>query len=79
MSTRTDWGWFDKDGKPIAVGDEWHKWVCPRRGYVPSGYEHFITGEWVDEGLVLAPACRTLSPSAKLEVCEQCGNRFIYP
>lgn len=51
MSTRTDWGLFDKDGKPVAVGDEWHKWVCPHRGYEPTGYWNHMTGEWVDEGM----------------------------
>jgi len=79
MSTRTDWGWFDKDGKPIAVGDEWHKWVCPQRKWVPAGYVHSFTEEWIDEGLQLEPQCRAESVSVKLERCPKCGMEFRYP
>jgi hypothetical protein len=79
MSTRTDWGWFKADGAPIAVGDEWHKWVCPQRKWVSVGYEHDWTGEWVDEGLALEPGCPTRSTGPKREVCDRCGNVFIYP
>lgn len=81
MSTRTDWGWFKADGAPIAVGDEWHKWVCPNRKYVPSGYECGYSGEWIDGGFVLEPAsvCPVVSRGPKLEECTKCGNKFIYP
>ncbi len=79
MSTRTDWGYFDKDDKPVAVGDEWHKWVCPQRKYVPTGYEHSFTGEWIDEGLQLEPQCRMKDAGFKLEVCPKCGMKFRYP
>lgn len=79
MSTRTDWGWFKADGTPIAVGDAWHDWICPERKYVPMGYEHPWTGEWIDEGYHLEPGCRTNTLNAKCEECPKCGNRFIYP
>lgn len=75
--TSTEWGWFDKDGRAVALG---HKpWTCPRRRYVPVGFEHPITGEWVDEGLQLEPACTTVSIEAKVEVCKTCGMEFRYP
>lgn len=72
------WGWFDPQGKPIATGDDWHRWECPRREWVPVGYEHYITGEWIDEGF--APQnCPTKIDGPKRECCTRCGNVFIYP
>lgn len=82
MSTRTDWGLFDKDGKPVAVGDEWHKWVCPHRKYEPTGYWNHMTGEWVDEGHALSEEpCRSSMKcvNAKLDRCSKCGMEFRYP
>ncbi len=79
MSTRTDWGYFDKDGKPVAVGDEWHKWVCPQRKWVPSGYVHSFTEEWIDEGLRLEDRCEMITDGIKHEHCVKCGMQFIYP
>jgi len=80
MSTRTDWGWFDKDGKPIAVGDEWHKWKCPQHHYEPAGYEHPFTGEWIDEGYTKVEHCRMrTTDKPKFSECSTCGNQFIYP
>lgn len=79
MSTRIDWGYFDKSGNPVAVGDEWHKWICPERKYEPTGYEHHITGEWIDTGMQLQPHCAMKSIDAKLERCERCAMEFRYP
>lgn len=80
MSTRTDWGWFDKDGKPIAVGDEWHKWVCPQHHWERPIWEHPITGEpYEAEDAVRVMGCKMKYIEPKLEVCEVCGNKFIYP
>lgn len=80
MSTRTDWGLFDKDGKPVAVGDEWHHWVCPHRKYEPAGYENHMTGEWVDEGYALGSGpCCFKRVDVKLDRCSKCGMEFRYP
>lgn len=79
MSTRTDWGYFDKDGKPVAVGDEWHKWICPQRKYVLVGYKHTYTDEWINEGFQLEDRCPMTTVSAKRETCAKCGMVFIYP
>jgi len=74
------WGLYEADGTtPIALGDLWHTWICPERKMEPSGYEHHITGEWVDTGLVRQSHCKTTSPTAKLDVCIKCGKQFIYP
>lgn len=79
MSTRTDWGIFDAAGSPLAVGDEHHKWECPDQKWdYNNGYEHCITGEWVEE-----PPCKINCPwksvDAKLDRCTKCGNQFKYP
>lgn len=79
MSTRTDWGYFKLDGTPVAVGDEWHKWICPQRTYEPTGYAHDFTGEWIDTGLQLQPHCPMKSLDPKLERCERCSMEFRYP
>lgn len=79
MSTRTDWGYFNPDGTPIAVGDEWHKWICPQRQYEPTGYKDGWTEEWIDTGLQLQPYCAMKTINPKLERCEQCGVEFRYP
>ena len=78
MSTRTDWGYFDKDGKPLAVGDEHHKWECPRQEFAPTGHEHIFTGEWIDTGLQPV-RCPMKEVAPKLERCERCGVEFRYP
>ncbi len=79
MSTRTDWGWFDKDGKPIAVGDEWHKWVCPQHHWETPWWKHPITGEQVEGETVRIMHCKFVDDGPKREHCERCGNAFIYP
>ena len=78
MSTRTDWGWFDKNDKPIAVGDEHRHWNCPNKIICNAGYFHSITDEWIDEGFAAEP-CPIKYTDTKLEICEKCGNKFIYP
>ena len=80
MTPRVDWGWFEADGKtPIAVGEDWHNWICPQRRWLPSGYEHNITGEWIDEGFALEGQCKAKESGFKREVCERCAKVFIYP
>jgi len=55
-----EWGLFEADGKtPIALGHEWPHWICLDRKWVASGYECKISGEWVDTGFTLEPACKT--------------------
>lgn len=79
MSTRTDWGWFDKDGKPLAVGDLHSKWRCPLQKWdFDIFYEHPYTGELIHEEPQRIP-CPVVSVDVKLGVCEQCGNQFRYP
>jgi hypothetical protein len=80
MSTRTDWGWFKADGTPIAVGDTWHKWECPKYKWVPDGYAHYITGEWIESEPRKMFECKmTTTINAKREECKLCGNVFVYP
>ena len=79
MSTRTDWGIFDKDGQPIAVGDLHHKHVCPQQKWkYDNGFDHPITGEWVATDATSVP-CPYKFVSAKLDRCVGCGNEFRYP
>ena len=79
MSTRTDWGYFDKDGKPLAVGDEHHHWKCPNQEWVYDEYfEHPYTGEL--ERIDPYPKnCPMKSIGVKLEKCTKCGVEFRYP
>lgn len=79
MSTRTDWGIFDAAGLPVAVGDAWARWKCPKQQWVYNATEvHIFTGELVP----IDPypvECPYESQTPKLDVCSRCGNRFIYP
>lgn len=78
MSTRTDWGLFNKDGTPLAVGDEWHKWKCPQEAWATHQFVHPITGE--DDEVVSVPVpCPFKHVSVKLDRCEKCGVEFRYP
>ena len=78
MSTRTDWGIFTPDGKPVAVGDLWHKWSCPQQRFVEVFDEDYMTGEQVYAGLQPVN-CPWKSVAVKLEECEKCKMKFIYP
>jgi hypothetical protein len=78
MSTRTDWGIFNSAGQPVALGDDHAKWKCPQQQFEPVGYEHTITGEWIDEGFAAVP-CPFKLVGPKLERCEKCGMVFKYP
>lgn len=78
-----NWGWFDSKDVPIATGDNWHKWICPNRKWV---YNATYENPYTDEVMYSEPyledmhtSCPTKSPSAKLEVCTRCGNKFVYP
>lgn len=79
MSTRTDWGYFDKNGAPLAVGDAHARWTCPQQRWVyDDTTEHSITGELmpVDPYPVNCP----FEPvGVKLDRCEKCGVEFRYP
>ena len=79
MTTRTDWGWFKADGTPLAVGDAHHDWKCPRNHWEPSGYEHFVTGEWVQDDDRQVFDCKLKSTRPQRDECAACGNVFIYP
>lgn len=79
MSTRTDWGLFDKAGMPIAVGDEHWKWVCPKGGWIDNIYEHPMSGELINEGFVWVPECQFKSVGIKLDRCTVCQVEFRYP
>lgn len=79
MSTRTDWGYFDKDGTPLAVGDTHAKWECPQQEWRHGDMAiHPYTGE--AEAVDPYPInCPMKSVSAKLERCTKCGTEFRYP
>lgn len=78
MSTRTDWGLFDKAGAPLAVGDAWHRWTCPQQKWEATAYEHPITGEMVDQEPAPVP-CPFKNVTPKLDRCSACGMEFRYP
>lgn len=80
MSTRTDWGLFKADGTPVAVGDEWHKYKCPKRVWIVPIYEHPFTGEeYQDLQGGHYSTCPFECVSPKKDVCKTCGMQFIYP
>lgn len=82
MSTRTDWGYFRRDGsrlEPVAVGDAWHKWECPNRQWRRNMVENWETGEVEWDGTYEAVACRTKADHAKQDSCTRCEVIFIYP
>lgn len=84
MSTRTDWGWFEKDGTPIAVAHDHYKWKCEQGTWTETPMrENYITGELFrfsdDEPYTWQPACRMESTDIKVEECRVCGRRFVYP
>lgn len=79
MSTRIDWGWFDANGKPIAVGDAWHKWECPRAVWTMREEFNPYTGETESDGTYERQPCPTRSVDAKRDVCTRCNNVFVYP
>lgn len=82
MSTRTDWGFFRRDGsrlEPVAVGDTWHDWMCPnRRWQRGETYEHPYTGEQCESDPHL-PKCPMRSVDPKHDECTRCAVVFIYP
>lgn len=78
---RTDWGYFDKSGKPLAVGDAHWKWECPQREWEHGGtYTHPITGEVerVDPYPLNCPMDNIDYP-ARIDRCKRCGVEFRYP
>jgi hypothetical protein len=78
MSEQKSWGLFAADDTPVATGDSWHKWRCSQQEFESKGYEHPITGEWVDDGVAAIP-CPFEKAAIKLDVCSRCGMKFIYP
>ena len=78
MSTRTDWGYFDKAGAPVAVGDEHAKWQCPLAPWECQSFEHPIDGSWVEQPAMRA-TCPFKSVGVKLDRCTKCAMEFRYP
>jgi hypothetical protein len=78
MTTPKTWGLFNADGTPLATGDDWHKWKCPRQQFEPCGSEHPVTGEWADDGFTEVP-CPFRRVHTKVDRCTDCGIKFIYP
>jgi hypothetical protein len=78
MTAPKTWGLFSADGQLVATGDDWRNWNCQRKEYEPKGYEHTITGEWVDEGFAALP-CPFEAVATKLDRCSRCGMEFRYP
>lgn len=79
MSTRTDWGYFDKQGQPLAVGDAHATWTCPNQEWERNGGEiHPYTGEW-EASAPYPKLCPMKFVGAKLERCSTCGVEFRYP
>lgn len=80
MSTRTDWGYFDKCGKPLAVGDAHARWTCPQQEWEYNGtYEHPITGE-IERCEPYPLNCPLeLIDHPRVDRCRKCGVEFRYP
>ena len=82
MSTRTDWGYFKRDGsrlEPVAVGDAWHAWECPNRKWLRGEkYIHPYSGEECEDEPHL-DTCPMRSAEPKREECARCAVVFIYP
>lgn len=82
MSTRTDWGYFRRDGsrlEPVAVGDAHHKWECPNKTWRKNMVEDYWTGETEWDGTYYAENCPMKTDHAKQESCTRCDVIFIYP
>lgn len=82
MSTRTDWGYFRRDGsrlEPVAVGDAWHAWQCPNKQWRRNMVEDYETGEIVWDGTYEAVPCPMKTDHAKQDSCTRCEIIFIYP
>lgn len=82
MSTRTDWGYFRRDGsrlEPVAVGDEWHKWECQNKTWRKSMVENWETGETEWDGTYYAENCPMKTDHCKQDSCTRCDVIFIYP
>ena len=71
-----EWGWFDRDMKPLATGDMWHHLECPNPVYSTHMAEDY-SGEFSEE--IRVERCPTKFISAKREDCSRCGRIFIYP
>lgn len=73
------WGWFTADGKPVATGDDWHRWVCPKAEWQDNSYECEMSGEWIAQpsSRVPCPVNRDAGPGR--EQCTRCSNVFVYP
>lgn len=78
VSEQKRWGLFASDGSPVATGDSWHTWRCPQQQFEDKGYDHPITGEWVNDGLAALP-CPFEKAGIKLDICSRCGMKFVYP
>ena len=79
MSTRTDWGYFDKDGAPLAVGDAHHAWTCPKQEWV---YGETTIDDWTGEEVFVEPYprnCPLEFVGVKTDRCRKCGVEFRYP
>lgn len=78
------WGWYAKDGTPIALGDDHWKWECPdfKWEYVEPDI-HPFTGEpyrWpTDSEYRKVHNCRIQSRAVKCDECTKCGAYFVYP
>lgn len=82
MSTRTDWGYFRRDGsrlEPVAVGDTHNKWECPNKTWRRNENENYITGEMEWDGTYYAENCPMKTDHCKQESCTRCDVIFIYP
>jgi len=64
--------------KSFLKYDEWYKWKCPNQRYMPTGYEHIYTNEWIEDGLAAEPCPMDFSQPGK-EICTRCGTEFRHP
>lgn len=78
MSTPKSWGLFNEDGTPLATGDAWHEWTCPKQQYERSYFLDQWTGEIVDDDIKPVP-CPFECVNAKQDKCSKCGVTFKYP
>lgn len=79
MSTRTDWGYFDKNGAPLAVGDLHASWACPNQEWV---YGETTIDDRTGEEVSVDPYhrnCPLEFVGVKVDRCKKCGVEFRYP
>lgn len=82
MSTRSDWGYFRRDGsrlEPVAVGDAHHKWECPNKEWRRNEVEDTWAGTTEWDGTYYAVNCPMKTDHAKQDSCTRCNVVFIYP